>query len=270
MAYQDVIYEKRDHVAFITLNRPERGNAWSMLMHKELGEIWRDFKADDSTWVAVVTGAGDRSFCTGADILEVAEYHAKKERGLPVPPDPPFTTDEARQGYPATHSIWKPIIAAVNGHCAGAGLHLVTQTDIVIAAENATFSDPHVSISYVGASEMIELSQRLPLGSVLRMAFAGNKERMPARRAYELGLVEEVVVGTELMAAAEALAMKITSNAPLAVQAVKEAIYQTRQHSYEDALVEGLKIGRRVTGTEDQREGSRAFAEKRPPRWAAR
>ena len=164
MSYETISYEKRDHVGVVTLDRPDALNAFNRRMEAELSGLWTEMRNDDDVWVAVLTAAGDRAFCVGVDTKEsTAEVSAMSqfERWKKVP----GSTVTARQ-----NGCFKPVITAVNGMCGGGGLYFVADSDIVIAAENATFFDPHVTYGRVAAVEPIALTRRMPFGEVMRTA----------------------------------------------------------------------------------------------------
>jgi enoyl-CoA hydratase/carnithine racemase len=166
-------------------------------------------------------------------------------------------------------NVSKPVIAAVNGLCAGGGLHFVADADIVIAASDAQFCDPHVSVGQVSAVETIGLARKMPFEAVMRMALVGRHERMSAQRAYELGMVSQVVdPPSELRAEAQALAEKIARNSPAALRATKKAIWSALELGLTDACRLGSQHLISVWGHPDQLEGPAAYVEKREPRWA--
>ena len=203
MAYETISYEKRDHVGVVTLDRPDALNAFNRRMEAELSGLWTEMRNDDDVWVAVLTAAGDRAFCVGVDTKEsTAEVSAMSqfERWKKVP----GSTVTARQ-----NGCFKPVITAVNGMCGGGGLYFVADSDIVIAAENATFFDPHVTYGRVAAVEPIALTRRMPFGEVMRMALMGSAWRMSAERAYQVGLAQEVVPRAGLLAAAMEMAQAL-------------------------------------------------------------
>lgn len=263
MAYETVIYEKRGHIGYITLNRPQALNALSRQLMREMAEVWQDFRDDDDLWIAIVTGAGERAFCSGADVKGMPGRAAEPWDGGVQP--------ESREPYrPGLYNIAKPIICAVNGLCAGGGLDFVTETDIAICSENAEFLDPHVTIGLVSAHEMIQLSKRIPWGVAMRMGLMGRQERMSAQRAYDIGLVTEVVPLPQLLPRATEIAEAILENAPLAVRGTKACIRKGLDLPLLEAVILGDYIRRDNVGTEDSQEGPRAFAEKRKPVWKAR
>jgi enoyl-CoA hydratase/carnithine racemase len=243
----------------MTLDRPERGNALSRRMVAPVRAVWRDVMADPEVRVLVVTGAGERHFCTGADVLEVAET------GTTSAGD--GTAREAIAWSSLGHGVWKPVICALNGLVAGGGLHFVADADIVVAADHVEIMDTHTSVGMVGAVENVGLTHRLPLGSVLRMTLSGKHYRMRAERAYALGLVDELCDRASLLSTAYEIAEGIAQNSPNAVQLSKQAIWSSLGREHEVALEYAWALARMQRNHPDFVEGSRAFAEKRPPRW---
>ena len=251
-------YELRDGIAWITLDRPERGNALTPGMQPILRAIWGEVRDDPAIRVAIVTGAGERHFCTGFDVGSVdAEGTVFSNRPL----------SEAVFWSPQQNRVWKPVLCAVNGLCVGGGLHFVVDADIVIASEGAAFMDAHVNVGMVGALENVGLAKRLPLGAALRMTLLGRHYRMPARRAHELGLVDELVAPGELLATAESMARLLLENSPQAMALSKQAVWGAAERGYRDALEHAWALLRLHWSHPDFAEGTRAFAEKRPPRW---
>lgn len=271
MDLETVIYEKRGRVAYVTLNRPARFNAISAQMETELRQVWRDFEEDDEHWVAVVTGAGDKAFCAGADLKDLSERQARGEETTGHFDGPRVRMmEEGFKPSPAMNGVSKPVIAAVNGVCAGGGLHFMAECDFAIASENASFTDPHVSFGLVSAVETIGLSRRMPPGVVMRMALMGRHERLSAQRAYEVGLVTEVVDQRELATTAERLANAIAENAPYAVRQTKRAILGGLEHSLATAIRLGWHIVEETNRSVDSVAGPRAFAEGKTPDWQLR
>ncbi len=255
---EGVRYEVRDRIAWITLDRPARGNALTPGMQPILRAIWSEVRDDPAIRVAIVTGAGERHFCTGFDVgSEDAEGTVFANRPLA----------DAVFWSPQHNRVWKPVLCAVNGLCVGGGLHFVVDADIVIASEAAAFMDAHVNVGMVGALENVGLAKRLPLGAALRMTLLGRHYRMPARRAYELGLVDELVAPADLLPTAEAMARAMLENSPQAMALSKQAVWGALERGYRDALEHAWALLRLHWGHPDFAEGTRAFAEKRPPRW---
>jgi enoyl-CoA hydratase/carnithine racemase len=257
-----VHYERReDGIAVIRLDRPERGNALLPAMQPVFRAIWSEVRDDDAIRVAIVCASGERHFCTGFDVAE-----AEGEDAEDVFTDRPLS--EAVHWSPHQNQVWKPVICAVNGLCVGGGLHFVVDADIVLASENAAFMDTHVNVGMVGALENVGLARRLPLGSALRMTLMGRHYRMPARRAYDLGLVDELVETPEaLLPAALEMAGQLLQNSPQAMALSKQAVWGSLEQGYGPALEQAWALLRRHWQHPDFREGPRAFVEKRPPRW---
>jgi enoyl-CoA hydratase len=252
-----VRYERDGHVATITYHRPEAMNALNQELRDDLDAAWARFREDDDAWVAIVTGAG-RAFCAGHDLKGGAV-----PRGTTHWETPSLTSLE--NGL----EVWKPVIAAVNGVCAGGGLHFVADADIVIASSAATFTDPHVSLGQVSAFETIGLTRRSPMEPVVRLALVGRHERVTAARAYELGIVSEVVDPPErLREVAQELAETIARNSPAAMTATKRALWGAFERGLTGACRAGAAELVALWGHPDQTEGPRAFAERREPRWS--
>jgi enoyl-CoA hydratase/carnithine racemase len=267
MQFETILYEVSDRIATITLNRPDRLNAVSPLMVRELRAAYAAAESDEAVWIAIVTGAG-RAFCAGADVTEIPDD------GRVIYDEPYLTTyaqwEAPQEATPPFRSMTKPILTAVNGLCCGAGLDLVTTGDIAIASERAEFFDPHVSIGLVSGREMVRLARVLPLNVAMRVALTGRHERLGAQRAYDLGLVSEVVPHERLLERAREVAAIVNRNAPLAVRGTRLAIRKGLDLPLNEAEILAEAFRERVVRTEDAREGPRAFVEKRAPNWKCR
>ena len=266
MDYDTILYEVADRTATITLNRPDQLNALSPLMVGELRRAYAAAEADEAVWTILVTGNG-RAFCTGADVTEIPED------GKVVYDEPYLSTlaqwEAPQEGTPPFRTMTKPVMTAVNGLCCGAGLDWVTTGDIAIASDRAEFFDPHVSIGLVSGREVVRLARVLPTGIAMRIALTGRHERMSAQRAYDLGLVSEVVEHDRLLERAHEVAALVNRNAPLAVRGTRLAIRKGLDLPLHEAEILAEAFRERVLRTEDAQEGPRAFVEKRPPRWTA-
>ena len=263
--YETILYEVGDRTATITFNRPDKLNAITPTMGHELRDAFERAEADDAVWTIIVTGAG-RAFCAGADVEGVRTDGRVPYEGNYLSR---FAEWEAPQeATPPFRTMAKPIVVAVNGLCCGAGLDLVTTGDIVIASDQAQFFDPHVSIGLVSGREMVRLARVLPLNVAMRVALTGRHERLSAQRAYDLGLVTEVVPAENLVARAHELASIINRNAPLAVRGTRLAIRKGLGLPLYEAELLAEAFRERVTHTDDAKEGPRAFLEKRPPEWS--
>ncbi|MFE6922113.1 enoyl-CoA hydratase/isomerase family protein [Nocardia sp. NPDC057663] len=267
MPFDTIGYEVDGHTATITLDRPHALNALSPHMITELRAAYDEAERDDKVWLLIVTGTG-RAFCTGADVSEIPGD------GKVVNERPYLSTYEQweapQEGTPPFRTMTKPIIVAVNGLCCGAGLDWVTTGDIVIASDRATFFDPHVSIGLVAGREVVRLARVLPRTVALRMALMGKHERMSAHRAYELGMITEVVEHDRLLERAREIGDIVNSNAPLAVRGTRLAIVKGLDVPLHEAEMLAESFRERVTRTEDALEGPQAFVEKRDPIWQCR
>jgi enoyl-CoA hydratase/carnithine racemase len=265
MDFEALRYEKQGGVATLTLNRPERHNAFTVRMALELRRAWEEVRRDPEVVCAIVTGAGDRAFCTGMDVADVADGSARAEAAR-------LEREEGRAFYHFLTAVqnrcWKPVVTAVNGMCCGGGLHFVADSDLVLASETASFFDTHVRVGLVAGLEPVGLARRLPLEAVLRLALLGGSERMDARRACELGLVGEVVPPERLLPRARELAGRIAEHSPTALALSKRAIWESLDVGLHEALERTWALIKAHTAHPDLEEGSRAFVEKRRPRWA--
>ena len=259
LSIEGLTFRVEEGIAVITLDRPQVGNALSAPMSPAIRAIWNEVRDNPFIRAAVMTGAGERHFCTGAEVAGLSG----EDSGLDNRP-----LDQAVFWSPHQNKVWKPVVCAVNGLVNGAGLHFVVDADIVIASENAAFMDTHVNVGQVGAVENIGLTKRLPLGSALRMTLQGKSYRMPAARAYQLGLVDELVATpAEVLPMAMEIAQSIARNSPSAVSLSKQALWNALETGYTQALSHGWSLLRLNWGHPDFEEGPKAFVEKRAPVW---
>lgn len=254
-----LLFEIDDHVATITLNRPEKGNALSPAMAAGIQRIWDRVRIDPAIRCVIITGAGDRHLCTGADLDAVAESGRVSGGYGPITHEVRYSSRQC--------DIWKPVICAVNGTVAGGGLHFVVDADIVVASKGVTFLDTHVNVGMVGAIENIGLAKRLPLGTALRMTLQGRNYRLTAERAFQLGLVDELTEPEDLMSTARAIAGDIALNSPTAVSLSQRAVWSSVELPYSHAVEYGYALLRMNWMHPDFKEGPRAFAERRTPNW---
>ncbi len=260
-SYTSLLVERRGPVGWLVFNRPDAGNAMDARMLDELEEAWHELDGDPEVRVIVTTGAG-RSFQTGLDVVQLARdpEALRKQSGRTKRAELRMTAWQNR--------IWKPVIAAVNGVCAGGGLHFVADADVVLAASDAQFLDPHVSIGQVTAYEAIALARKIPFEAVMRMALVGRHERIGAERALALGLVSQVVDPPgDLRDAAQTLGEKIAQNSPASMASTKRALWGALEGGLTEACRAGAQELVSMWGHPDQEEGPRAFAEKRAPVW---
>jgi enoyl-CoA hydratase/carnithine racemase len=261
MDFETLLYEKADRVVTVTLNRPERHNAFDFAMAGELQRAWGAIKADPEVVCVVVTGAGEKAFCTGFDVGDVASGAAAGQEKVAYEDSPILKLTAIHNG------CWKPVITAVNGMVNGGGHHFLADSDLILAAEHATFFDTHVKIGLVAGLEPVGLARRIPLEAVLRMALLGGSERMSAAEAKAIGLVGEVLPAAELLPRAQALAAKIAEHSPTALARSKRAIWESLDQGLHDGLRHAWDVIGRHGSSPDMREGARAFVEKRKPRW---
>ena len=262
MTYETLSYDVNDGVAVITLNRPQQRNAVNSTMSRELPLAWKQFTHDDNAVVAILTGAGDKALSTGADLADLPETD-----GEPDENGRKWGTLKSIRWTSLQNRIWKPVICAVNGMVVGGGLHFVADSDIVIAAETATFFDTHVKVGLVAGLEPVSLARKMPFESVMRMALTGGNERMSAQRAYELGLISEIVPPDELMTRAHALAYLIKSNSPVALARTKKALWEAKEMGLHAALENAWGYIMVQNTHPDIQEGGKAFMERRAPQW---
>jgi enoyl-CoA hydratase/carnithine racemase len=260
-AYTRLRVVRRGPVGWLVFDRPAAANALDAAMFDELERAWQELDADPAVRVIVNTGEGS-AFQTGLDLVALRDdpgalrAHARRTR-------------DAELRFTAWHlGVAKPVIAAVNGVCAGGGLHFVADADVVIAASDATFLDPHVSVGQVVAYEGIALARKSPMEAILRMALVGRHERLTAARAYELGLISQVVDPPDrLRDEAQALGETIARNSPAAMAATKRALWGALEVGLTEACRAGARELVSLWGHPDQQEGPRAFAERREAVW---
>jgi enoyl-CoA hydratase len=265
-----LLYEKRDGVAYVTFNRPDRHNAIDPETLVRLAEAWLDFEADDEARVAIVTGAGEKAFCAGADLARLIPLYTRARQ--PEDEWDRRVMDEPelrRVMMMRDHPIYKPVIAAVNGFCLAGGTELALATDIRIASPNATFGLMEVKRAIVpGAGSMARLPRQVPYAKAMEILLVGDP--ISAEEAHRIGLINYVVPAEELMPTAEKFARKIAENGPLAVRKIKEAVIRSSGVPLAEAWEIENDASREVMRSEDAKEGPRAFMEKRAPRYTGK
>ncbi len=259
--FDHLIVERRGPVGWLINNRPDQLNAMNAAMRDEFAIAWKELDADPDVRVIVHTGEG-RAFQTGVDVSEIASDGVGMQRYQE-------SVERFDLHFTSWHQqVWKPVITAVNGICCGGGFHWVADADIVIAASDAQFFDPHVSIGQVVAIEAIGLLRKMPAEAVMRMAFVGRYERMDAARAFELGMISQIVDPPErLRDEAQTLGERIAQNSPAAMAATKKALWGALEHGLTDACRAGAQHLVSMWGHPDQEEGPLAFAERRDANW---
>jgi len=255
-----VIYEKKDRVAIITINRPEALNAIDPETNEDLTGVWQDFRDNPDLWVAILTGAGRKAFCAGADLKKFITYHA----GMSAVERKEMMDKGSFGGIIRNFTCWKPMIAAINGVCLGGGLEMALACDIRYASENATLglTEPRWGI-FSGGGGTQRLPRIVPLSYAMEMLL--DAQIIGASEALRIGLVSRVYPQDQLLERALDLAKSICEKGPLAVRAVKESVMRGLNMPLEDGLRSEASLREYIRYTEDAREGPKAFAEKRKP-----
>jgi enoyl-CoA hydratase/carnithine racemase len=251
--------ERHGGVLVVTIDRQDRMNALNQAAHDALRGTWESLKADRSIRSVVITGAGEQAFCTGMDLRDFAG------RGGPRPAKP-NVHDELRQ-TPLQCDVWLPVIVAVNGVCAGGGLHFVADADVVVASSNASFVDTHVTVGQVAALEPISLLPRIGLGNVMRLVALGRKGRIGAADALRISLVDEVVEPDALPGRAIELAEFAAQGSPAAFEASKRSVRSALERPMAEALQHGWELLLAHRQHPDCLEGPTAFVERREAKW---
>jgi len=256
MELKFVKYEKRGHIAYITFNRPERMNALHPPCHAEMDQVWDDFIADKTMWVAIVTGAGDKAFSAGNDLRWTAEH-----RGEAFP-----AMKGGFAGITARYDIFKPIIGAVNGFALGGGFEIALCCDILIAADHARFGLPEPRVGLMAAAGGVHrLPRQIPLKIAMGMMLTGK--HITAQQALAYGIVNEVAPLKDLMATSERWANEIMECSPLSIQATKHASMTGLGIPVADAIGKSYDLQSKLFRSKDAIEGPLAFSEKRKPNW---
>lgn len=257
-----VEYEKRGHVGYVTMNRPESLNAMNDELKRDLKLAWEEVRADRDVWVAILTGSGGRGFCAGADL--------RAGRGAEPPLDDPYWLMQTSDSLESGLEVWKPTIAAINGHALGIGLTLAMACDFRIAAEHATFGFPEVRLGMPTVMGAIRAPALIGMQNALDLLLIG--ERIDAQTALAWGLVRAVVPADDLMTNAETLAARLCQSGPRAVQATKEIAVRGQGIPFSEAFRMGEAIRRlaRAGATEDIAEGVSAYRERRTPNFQNR
>lgn len=257
MELKTVLFDVTDHVATITLNRPDKFNSFNEAMLADFRTLWQQIRVDDDVHVVVLRAAGDKAFCTGVDVKEGFTRHENF-----------WSDDDPGQSLsPRANKVWKPVIAAVHGMVAGGAFYWLNDVDFIVSADDATFFDPHVSYGMTSALEPIGLARRVPLGEAMRWALVGLDERMSAQRAFTIGLVSELVAHADLWEHVDVLARTIAAKPPAAVQGTVKAVWETLDMDRNAAYASGWnypEIGNPVGMAQVSRDG---FAK---PRWTLR
>jgi enoyl-CoA hydratase/carnithine racemase len=271
--YETILYEERDGVAWVTLNRPEALNAFNSLMQRELRDCWRSLRRHDDARCVVLTGVGDRAFCTGIDRMEQMGGAADDTTDADVvgSGSTPFMFNDPGDNIgPKSCDMWKPVIAAVNGMACGGAFYMLGETEFIVAAEHATFFDPHVTYGMTAAFEPIHMAGIMPFPEIMRLSLLGNYERMSAQRAHQIGMVSEVVPQEQLHDAAGWAAGVIASQPQLAIQGTVRAIWAAREHGQRQAVRLAYAFVGLGTNQDSIAEGQKLFESGRRVEWKLR
>ncbi len=272
--YETVIYEERNGVAWITLNRPERLNAFNHLMQKEMRDIWRSLRFNEDVRCAVLTGAGEKAFCTGIDRMEQMGGASTEDSDYTIVGShggTPFHFNDPGDNLgPKSCDLWKPVIAAVNGMACGGAFYMLGEVEFIIAAEHATFFDPHVTYGMTASFEPIHMAGITPFGEIMRMSLMGNYERLTAQRALQIGMVSEVVPGDQLVDAATFCAEAIAAQPKLAIEGTVRALWGAREFGSRAAVRLGYAYVGLGTSQDSIAEGQRLFESGTRIQWRPR
>lgn len=243
-------YRTEGAVAWVTLNRPDRHNAFDEALATELRAVWRALRFDDSVRAIVLTGAGDKAFCTGIDRMWE----------VPQPSSQFMIDDPGLLLGPKTADLWKPVIAAVNGMACGGAFYLLGEVETIVAADHATFFDPHTTYGMAASFEPILLYGQLPFGELCRIALMGNHERMSAARAREIGFVQDVVPIDQLAETAGRIAADIASQPAAAVEGTLRSLWAAREMARAQAVAMAPHLVTLGNQPEALAEGQTRFA----------
>lgn len=265
-----LLFEVRDHIAYLTINRPEVHNAMNPEVVVRLAQGWQRVADDDDVRAAIITGAGNKAFSAGADLarmipLMTGARQPEDEWDHQIKENPKIGAIAMLRGW----SLYKPVIAAVNGFCIAGGLELMQATDLRVAAESASFALQEVKWAIIpAAGSLVRLVRQMPYCKAMEILLTGN--RITAAEAWRLGLINYVAPQPDVMAKAQELAHAIAENGPLAVRAIKETVEKCSGLPFEAAFKIENEAQRLIRKTEDAREGPRAFIEKRKPNYKGR
>jgi len=268
--FETLLYDETDGLAWVTLNRPDVHNAFNLQMQQELKSLWRGLRQNDDVRCVVLTGAGERAFCSGIDRSETMGHweslddvraSARGAAGTGGGSSTPWHFDDPGENIgPKSNDLWKPVVAAINGMACGGAFYILGEVDIVIAADHATFFDPHTTFGMTACFESMHMLQKMPFHEIMRIALLGANERMSAQRAHQIGFVTEVVPLAELHDAAEWVGQAIAAAPAVAVQGTVRSLWAARELSRAQALEMGKVIIRLGSDPSSLYAGQQAFA----------
>jgi enoyl-CoA hydratase/carnithine racemase len=260
--FETITYSELDGVATVMLNRPERHNAFNSLMQREVRSLWRGLRRHDDVHCIVLTGAGEKAFCTGIDRMEQmgGETTDSTDPSVVGSGSTPFMFNDPGDNLgPKSCDLWKPVIAAVNGMACGGAFYMLGEVEFILAAEHATFFDPHVTYGMTASFEPMHMAGIMPFGEIMRLSLMGNYERLSAARAREIGLVSEVVPPEQLLERAQLLASRIASQPALAIEGTVRALWAARELGQRQALRLGYAYVAMGTNQDSIAEGQKLF-----------
>ena len=268
---ETLLYEEADGVAWVTLNRPEVHNAFNVRMQHELRDLWRGLRRNDDVRCVVLTGAGEKAFCTGIDRAEtMGDESPEREKAVGSGSTPFMFDDPGENIGPKSNDLWKPVIAAVNGMACGGAFYMLGEVEFIVAADHATFFDPHVTYGMTAAFEPIHMLQKMPFHEIMRLSLLGNHERLSAERAHQIGLVSEVVPAADLRERVRWAADAIASAPPLAIEGTVRAIWAGLEHTRSQALSQAYAYIGLGTNQDSIRQGQEMFASGKRIDWRLR
>jgi enoyl-CoA hydratase/carnithine racemase len=271
--FETIAYDEGDDgVAVVTLNRPEVHNAFNAQMQREVHTLWRALRRRDEVRCIVLTGAGEKAFCTGIDRMEqMGDDVGNPDRAIVGSGSTPFMFNDPGDNLgPKSCDLWKPVIAAVNGMACGGAFYMLGEVEFIVAAERATFFDPHVTYGMTAAFEPIHMAGITPFTEIMRLSLLGNYERMSAARAYQVGMVTEVVPDEQLLTRARELAAIIASQPKLAIEGTVRAIWSTRSMPQREAVRLGYAYVAMGTSQDSIAEGQKMFSSGKRVEWKLR
>jgi enoyl-CoA hydratase/carnithine racemase len=271
-SFETLLVSKDDGIAWVSLNRPQVRNAINQRMQEELRDLWHELRYDDEVRCIVLTAEGE-SFCTGIDRTEAisdANTDSMAAGNFPGYPTPWMYDDPGRDVGPKARDLWKPVVAAVHGIACGGAFYILGEVEFIIASDDATFFDPHVTYGMTAAFEPIQMLAKMPFQEIMRMSLLGADERMSAERAREIGLVTEVVPRDELRERADWVARVIADSPAIAIQGTMRALWTALEVSRQQGMEVANLFTRIGSDADAFRAGQQRFESGRRPQWRLR